>query len=450
MQTIINDEKYWDVIVCGSGPAGLGAAVAAAKLGSQVLLLEAAGQPGGTICAVPFMPVNRLRLDGQIRSAVHEAFVQQLYATAPEGAYTGPNDRINGDGICPHPEYAELAIYAMLEEAGVTLRLFSPVMDAEVENGRLTAILTREKRGLVRYRAKLFVDATGDGDLAAAAGCTFSEGRDGEPADDSVRFHVVDTVETSHESAPVHMPITLGFSLVGVDCPRFFAWMHEHGEELQAMLRKADAEGRYVAAWYAYNHGTAPGVLGVNNGAWMHQPLTSNGLNSEDLTSARRNGVRVAADLAAIFRENQVPGAEHAALDRVGGILGVRDTRRVLGQYVVTFADTQNSREFPDTIARKYGAIDANQLFIGSMDSGFAYPYRALVPQDADGLLLAGRCASATFLGHSAGKSMGNMMALGCAAGAAAALCAQDGAEPKDLDAAKLREVLTEQLEVKL
>ena len=80
----------------------------------------------------------------------------------------------------------------------------------------------------------------------------------------------------------------------------------------------------------------------------------------------------------------------------------MRDTRRIAGEYVLTFADSQSSREFPDTIARKYGAIDANQLFIGTMDSGFAYPYRSLVPQAVDGLLLAGRCASATFLGHSA------------------------------------------------
>ena len=88
----------------------------------------------------------------------------------------------------------------------------------------------------------------------------------------------------------------------------------------------------------------------------------------------------------------------------------------------------------------------ANQLFIGTMDSGFAYPYRSLVPKGMDALLLAGRCASATFLGHSAGKSMGNMMALGCAAGAAAALCAANGVQPRELDATLLRETLRDRL----
>lgn len=441
------EQTVFDCIVCGSGPAGLGASMAAAKLGARVLVLESAGQPGGTICAVPFMPVNRLRTEKKPRSDVHEAFVRHLTALGSAACYPGPEDRINGDGICPHPEYAELAIYNMLEEAGVTLKLFSPVVDVETAENSLCAVITREKRGLVRYRARVFVDATGDGDVAAAAGCPFMEGKDSESADEGVRMEIVPQAATDVQSeAPVHMPITLGFSLAGLDCARFFRWFRENGAAFKAMLEQADQKGLYIAAWYAFNHGTAPGVMGVNNGAWLHQKLTSNGLDAADLTTARRAGLRVAADLVTILRENQVPGAENCTLERVGAVMGVRDTRRIEGTYVLTFADSQESREFPDTIARKYGAIDANQLFIGTMDSGFAYPYRSLVPKGMDALLLAGRCASATFLGHSAGKSMGNMMALGCAAGAAAALCAANGVQPRELDATLLRETLRDRL----
>ena len=449
--TRFEEQVVYDCIVCGSGPAGLGAAMAAAKLGAKVLVLESAGQPGGTICAVPFMPVNRLRTGKASRSDVHEAFIRHLTALGSAACYPGPEDRINGDGICPHPEYAELAIYNMLEEAGVTLKLFSPVIDAEADENTLHAVITREKRGLVRYRAKIFVDATGDGDVAAAAGCTFMEGKDSEPADDGVRMEIVPSAVTEGQTeAPIHMPITLGFSLTGLDCTRFFQWFGENKAAFNEMLQRADEKGLYVAAWYAFNHGTAPGVMGVNNGAWLHQKLTSNGLDAMDMTAARRAGLRVAADFVTILRENRVPGAEDCMLERVGSVMGVRDTRRIEGAYVLTFADSQTSREFPDTIARKYGAIDANQLFIGTMDSGFAYPYRSLVPKDMNGLLLAGRCASATFLGHSAGKSMGNMMALGCAAGAAAALCAANGVQPCELDTAFLRETLRDRLGVSL
>lgn len=446
-----DENDVYDCIVCGSGPAGLGAAVAAARLGARVLVLESAGQPGGTICAVPFMPVNRLRTGKIPRSDIHEAFIRHVTALGPAACYSGPEDRINGDGICMHPEYAELAIYNMLDEAGVVLKLFSPVIDAEVEEGRLCAVITREKRGLVRYRAKVFVDATGDGDVAAAAGCTYMEGRDSEPADDGVRMEIVpQAIDDPETDAPIHMPITLGFSLAGMDCQRFFQWFEKNGTLFKEILNRADQKGLYVAAWYGFNRGTAPGVMGVNNGAWIHQKLTLNGLDAADLTAARRAGLRVATDFVSILRENMVPGAETCTLERVGSVLGVRDTRRIEGEYILTFADSQDSQEFPDTIARKYGAIDANQLFIGTMDSGFAYPYRSLVPKDVDHLLLAGRCASATFLGHSAGKSMGNMMALGCAAGAAAALCAANGVRPRELNVPLLRETLQKNLGVSL
>ena len=121
MKEHIYDETTWDLIVAGSGPAGLGAAIAAARLGAKVLILEGAGQPGGTICAVPFMPVNRLRTNHEKRSDIHEAFVESLLSFGRDSAYPGPEDAVNGDGFCPQPEFAELAIYRMLEKEGVTL-----------------------------------------------------------------------------------------------------------------------------------------------------------------------------------------------------------------------------------------------------------------------------------------------------------------------------------------
>ncbi|GEM_PF-674598 len=447
----ITEEKIWDCIVAGSGPAGIGAAVACARMGAEVLMLEAAGQPGGTICAVPFMPVNRLRLRKELRSEVHEAFVESLLSFGSEGCYPGPEDDVNGDGFCPQPEFAELAIYRLAEREGITLRLFSPVVDAVTRDRRIREIIVREKRGMVHYSAKLFIDATGDGDLAAAAGCDFWEGKSEEAADPSVAMHANFMLRTQNvEEQAIHMPITLGFSLVGIEAEPFFKWMDGNIGTFKEILKKEDEKGRYVAAWYAFNRGTAPGIMGVNNGAWVRQALTTSGLNSADLTAARKNGVQLAADLAAILRENNIPGCEHCALDRVGGILGVRDTRRIEGDYVLTFADSQKSAEFEDTIARKYGAIDANQLFMGKMDSGFSYPYRSLLPAAIDNLLLAGRCGSATFLGHSAGKSMGNMMELGCAAGAAAGLCIKNGNDPRELDIRVLRETLVRVFKVKL
>ena len=180
----------------------------------------------------------------------------------------------------------------------------------------------------MRYRAKVFVDATGDGDVAAAAGCTYMEGRDSEPADDGVRMEIVpQAIDDPETDAPIHMPITLGFSLAGMDCQRFFQWFEKNGTLFKEILNRADQKGLYVAAWYGFNRGIAPGVMGVNNGAWIHQKLTLNGLDAADLTAARRAGLRVAMDFVSILRENMVPGAETCTLERVGSVLGVRDTR---------------------------------------------------------------------------------------------------------------------------
>lgn len=415
-------EESYDVVVCGSGPAGLGAALSAARCGSSVILLESANLIGGIINAVPWMPVNRLTLDGKKRSYAHDMLVKHIEKFGQVASRPGREDKINGDGLSCHVEYSELAIYEMLEEAGVQYRMYSPVVDSLIENNKVSGVVVREKRGNVAYHATIVIDATGDGDVAYTAGCEYMEGR---------------------EEDSIHMPITLGFSLGGIDKGVFFDWLERNkSNKYNEILDEADKKGYYIAAWYAFNEGTLPTVVGVNNGAWRKQSLKSNGLNSADLTMARRNGVQVAIDLVKVFRDNKVPGTENCYLDKVGNILGVRDTRRILGEYVQTFEDSQEAPDFDDTVARKYGYIDGNQIYVGPMKSGYGFPYRALVPKKIDGLLLAGRCASMTFLGHCAGKSMGNMMELGIAAGTAAALCIKKDVQPRHLDISKLRDTL--------
>ncbi len=421
----ITQERY-DVVICGSGPAGLGAALAATRCGSEVMLLESANLAGGIINAVPWMPVNRLKYKKQKRSFAHDMLVKHIERLGDDASRPGVENMIDGDGLSCHVEYSELAIYEMLEELGIQYRLFSPVFDVLKDGNQVTGVIVREKRGYVAYNADIIVDATGYGDVAFAAGCEYMEGR-----------------EEDH----IHMPVTLGFSLGGIDKADFFEWLGDY-KKFNALMDEAHIKGYHVAAWYGFNEGTLPGIIGVNNGAWRNQSLTTDGLNSTDLTKARRNGLQVATDLVRILRYSKVPGAQNCFLDKVGNILGVRDTRRIVGEYVQTFDDSQNAPEFDDTVAKKYGHIDANQLYIGPMKSGYSYPYRSLVPKNVSGLLLAGRCASATFMGHAAGKSMGNMMELGEAAGAAAAICSRRGLQPGELDVSELRDVLINELEV--
>jgi hypothetical protein len=278
----------------------------------------------------------------------------------------------------------------------------------------------RSKQGARTYSADVVVDATGDGDVAALAGAEMVEGR---------------------EEDGRHMPISLVFALSNCNVERFLAYREAHGEAFEALLDEAEAEGYAVAAWYSFNPTTVPGVMGVNNGA-LRGVGNLDGTDPSDLTLAERVGIRVAVDFVRIVREAGVPGLEDCHLIRAGSAVGVRDTRRIVGEYVVTVEDARTGPEFDDVVARKYGAIDANQLYIGEMASGFGYPYRSMLPLGVENLLATGRCGSATFLGHAAGKSMGNMMALGHAAGVAAALSSREGVTPRALPVARLQAAL--------
>ena len=415
----VGGETY-DVIVAGGGPAGLGAAAGAALQGARTLLLEGRSFFGGVAALALWMPMNRLLLNDGPRGGVHDLFVAKVRSYGGDASREGKRNMIDGDGLHIHPEYLPLECFELLEEVGCQYRLYSPVTGVLMEGNRVTGVRVTSKEGLQAFQASVVVDATGDGDVAHAAGAETVEGR---------------------EEDGRHMPVSLVFALANVDPDRFFAFREAEPQRFNEVLDEAAQAGYAVAAWYSFDRTTVPGVLSVNNGA--HRDLGNiDGASSRDLTLAERIGIQVAIDFVRLARAWRIPGLEFCHLMRVGSAVGVRDTRRLVGEYVVTVEDARTGAEFADVVARKYGAIDANQLFVGEMKSGFAYPYRSMLPKTIDGLLVAGRCGSATFLGHAAGKSMGNMMEVGQAAGVAAALCAVKGIAPRDLSVSELQATL--------
>ena len=410
----------YDVIVAGGGPAGLGAALAAATNGAKTLLVEGRSFFGGVAAVAMWMPINRVTLDGGRRGGVHDLFVDRLRALGAEAAVEGKSDMINGDGLDVHPDYLRLAAFELLEQTGCHYRLYSPAIDAVMEGDAVRGVVVQGKEGPQTFRAQVVVDATGDGDVAYRAGADMMIGR---------------------EEDGRHMPVSLVFALANADVERVLAFKSEQSQAWNALIQEAAQEGYLTAPWYSLDRTTIPGVLNVNNGAYVDLG-NIDGAQSADLTVAERFGVQVAVDFVRLARAKQIPGLEDCYLMRTGAHVGVRDTRRIVGEYVLTVEDARTGAEFEAVVARKYGAIDANQLYIGEMHSGFAYPYRSLLPTRVENLLAAGRCGSATFLGHAAGKSMGNMMALGQAAGTAAALCAAQGITPRALDVRQLQAVL--------
>lgn len=412
--------SHYDVIVAGGGPAGIGAALGSAMQGARTLMLEARSFFGGVAAIAMWMPMNRLLLDDGQRGGVHDRFVDKIRAYGDFASVPGSVNFINGDGMDIHPDYLRLACFELFEDLKCDYRLYSPAVGAVLDGKTVRGVLVQTKTGIQEFTADVVVDASGDGDVAAAAGADFMQGREDDGRS---------------------MPISLVFALSNVDVETFFAWKADHGDVYEALLRKAKAQGYAVAAWYAFDRTTVPGTLNVNNGA-LHDVGHLDGLLARDLTIAERAGIQVATDFVKFAREYKLPGLEKCHLMRVGANAGVRDTRRIVGDYVLTLEDAQNGTDFPDVIARKYGAIDANQLYIGPMHSGFGYPYRSLLPKGLDNLLVAGRCGSASFLGHAAGKSMGNMMEVGQAAGVAAAMSSARGCTPRDLPVADLQATL--------
>jgi hypothetical protein len=409
----------YDVVVAGGGPAGLGAALAAAMTGAKTLLVEARAFFGGVAAVAMWMPINRVLLDGGRRGGVHDLFVEKMRALGADAAVEGKSDMINGDNLDVHPDYLRLAAFELLEQTGCHYRLYSPAVDAVMDGNNLRGVVVMGKEGPQTFRARAVVDATGDGDVAFRAGAEMVEGRSEDGR---------------------HMPVSLVFAVANVDVERVLQFKAQRAA-WDALIAEAAAEGYHTAPWYSLDRTTIPGVLNVNNGAYVDLG-NIDATKSAELTVAERFGIRVAVDFCRLARDKQIPGMEDCRLMRTGANVGVRDTRRIVGEYVLTVEDAREGAEFEDVVARKYGAIDANQLYIGEMHSGFAYPYRSMLPLRIESLLVAGRCGSATFLGHAAGKSMGNMMAIGQAAGTAAALCAAQGVTPRDLDVKQLQSVL--------
>lgn len=416
----------FDVIVCGGGPAGIGAALASAKQGAKTLLLEEKAFFGGVAAVSGWMPMNRLLLNGESRGGVLELFVNKLKSMGPDVYLEGKISWVDGDGLHIHPDYLRLAVLELMEDTGCYYRLHSPVTDVVMDGNRIIKVVCDGKYGKTKFPAKVIVDATGDGDVAYYAGATMLKGR---------------------EEDGVFMPVTLGFAVANVDEERLFKAIDEMGYgKYTDMIKDGEKDGYCVSVFYSFDRTTVPGIISVNN-AGMRDIGIIDASDIRDLNVAERTGLQVAIDFVKIVREKKMPGLENCYLVRTGAALGVRETRRIVGDYVLTLEDSQKGKEFDDIVARRYGTIDPGGLkedksYHGSIVNGHAYPYRAMLPKGVEGLLVAGRCASLTHLGLTVCKSMGNMMGIGQAAGVAAALAAQEGKTPRELEVKKVQEQL--------
>jgi len=397
-----------DVLVVGGGPAGIGAALGAARAGARTLLVENHSFFGGVAAWALGMQMNQMRPESRPRSVVHEALIAKLSAYGDQAVRFGAHE------VWTNVEYLKVAVLDALDEAGARYLVHLRAVDSIVEGNRIAGVIVATKRGLMAIRAKVVVDCTGDADVAYYSGA-----------------------ETMTETETL-MPVTLALTLSNIDHAKV------KPEDVTAALRAGRRKHPLITSGFLEIRQIANGANWYINHAGTTDMGRLDATDPEQRTKAECASRRQALQMIQAIREGANPALGQVEWASAGPQVGVRETRRVKGVYVVTEEDAMSGRAFEDAIAWRSGFLDTGGQKGGAYTKMKIHdvPYRAILPEKIDGLLMAGRCISASHMAAAAGKSMGNCMATGHAAGVAAALSAKAGILPRELKAAQLRDRL--------
>ena len=393
-----------DVLVVGGGPAGVGAALAAARTGTRTTLVEHYGFLGGMWTAGLLNPILDYHEKGGI--------VAELLERLRKAGKLATGSRANFDN-----EYMKVLLDRMILEAGVELRLHRSAVDALVDGDTVRGVVTESKSGREALLADVVIDCTGDGDVCARAGVPFILGREEDGAMQS---------------------LTLFFMLANVKYRQ-----PQHGTDIHDLLHAA-AERHVIAYTVPYK---TPSFFDV--------PLTDHaivqiihlhgfdGTNADDLSRAELLARQQLQETLAVMQ--LVPEFAGVELVTSGPHIGVRETRHIQGRYRLVEDDLLAGRAFEDGICWTRFAIDVHGppaqgtvTIEGRAVEAYQIPYRSLLPVNREGLLMAGRCISGSSRAHASFRVTGDCVAMGQAAGTAAALAVRAGIAPSQIDPAVL------------
>ena len=414
--------RSFDVVVAGGGLSGVAAAIAAAREGAKVLIIERYGFLGGMATAGlvnPFMPyaVWKAHWEYNWQDKVNQGIFKEMLEMLVELKGLHENSQTFNE------EILKLVLDRIIKKYGITVLLHSFVSNVKKEKNRITSIQTTSKSGVLEYNAQFFIDATGDADVSALAGCDYKIGRD---------------------SDGLCQPMTLCFRLANIDITRY------HHATDRAKINKLYKEFKEKSLIknpredvLMFEH-MLEDALHFNS----TRVTLKSAVDVEDLTTAEIEAREQVFELYCFMKEN-IPGFENSQLLMTAPQIGIRESRRIVGEYTITQDDLIAVTKFEDSIARGTYPVDIhNPSGSGTILKDIPYgdyytiPYRALIPKGIDNLIVAGRPISSTHESHSAFRIMPICACIGEGAGSAAAIALKTGVAFKEVNVHDLHGIL--------
>jgi len=429
-----------DIVVVGGGTTGPFAAIAAARQGKQVVLIERFGSLGGNLT---------LGLNTKPSGALVGGLPREVWETARSIGGAGADyyaaTKTGGMNIASpgDPETMKMLLTRLCAEAGVQILFETFVSAAVVEDGAVAGVIVENKTGRQCVGAKVVIDCSADGDIAAKCGAPFLMGTGGE--DETMQ------------------PVSMYFTMDNVDLKRLVAWAQET-DDVPAQAIPNREEDLDYGLW----------LTGFNKSIRAFQKETGVRLERENITLKTTNGVmyvnatrvlgvdvfspaEFTAAVLECYRQiegvarflcERIPGFEKAKILQVSPILGVRETRHIKGEYILSGHDTLEGTYFEDSIAADASALDIHEPKGSDVDfqglRPYEIPYRSLVPLGVEQLLVAGRCISADHDAHARSRNMPACMATGQAAGIAAAVAIDAGTTVRHAPVDRIQAILRE------
>jgi len=449
--------KRYDVVVIGAGSAGLAASISAARNGARTLLVDAGPSVGGELLSG--LPLNAC-LSARGEWVVGGVVREMLDRCQAMGGLTPPYFDWRALWlVCVDPEIMKLVCPLMVAEAGVDLLLNTFAEDVIVEDGAVSGLMIHNKSGRPLVTAGVFIDCSGDADVAVRAGVLSEKGGEDDTFQPVTLIFRMQGVETGPlldfvVAHPEHVALGESEHIAGMSKSECAGRLRAQGipsvffEGKSELLSRAIATGELAAC----------GILAICPVSAARGEVSINTTRIADLDATNPDALSAALPrlidqvwLASEFLRRSVPGFEGAMFSGLAPRIGIRETRRIVGMEVLNTADVLSGRKRPDGIGKGAHELDVHGK--GKMhrremikDGGsYDVPFGCLVPRNMRNLLVAGRCLSATREAHGSARVMGTCMTMGQAAGTAAAMCATGQIGVSELSVGTLRDRLREQ-----